>query len=44
MVSGEANVGRDIQYESLFQGLIHDWRTQFGQPEMPFILFSWQTI
>lgn len=33
---GEANVGRDIQYESLFQGLIHDWRTQFGQPEMPF--------
>ena len=33
---GCANVGRAEQYESLFQTLIHDWRKQFGNPDMPF--------
>lgn len=33
---GCANVGRHEQYECLFQRLIHDWRQQFNQPEMPF--------
>lgn len=33
---GCANVGRDIQYESLFQTLIQDWRIQFGNPKLPF--------
>ncbi len=27
---GCANVGRDVQYESLFQTLIHDWKNRFG--------------
>lgn len=30
------NVGRAVEYESLFQTLINDWRIQFKQPEMPF--------
>lgn len=33
---GEANVGHAVQYESLFQNLIQDWRTRFKSPEMPF--------
>jgi sialic acid-specific 9-O-acetylesterase len=33
---GEANVRRAVQYESLFQGLIQDWRQSFRSPEMPF--------
>lgn len=33
---GCANVGRHEQYEILFQSLIHDWRKQFGNKEMPF--------
>lgn len=33
---GEANVGRAMQYESLFQGLIQDWRRQFHAPHLPF--------
>ena len=33
---GCANVGRAEQYECLFQALIHDWRKQFGNPDMPF--------
>ena len=33
---GEANVGRAVQYESLFQSLIQDWRARFHSPEMPF--------
>lgn len=32
---GCANVGRDAQYEPLFQSLISDWRKLFGK-EMPF--------
>lgn len=30
------NVGRAEEYEGLFQALIHDWRKQFGKPDMPF--------
>ena len=33
---GCANVGRATQYEPLFQALIHDWRKQFGRPDLPF--------
>ena len=33
---GCSNVGRSKQYEPLFQTLIHDWRRQFGNPQMPF--------
>lgn len=33
---GCANVGRHEQYEVLFQSLIHDWRKQFNNPNMPF--------
>lgn len=33
---GCANVGRDKEYELLFQRLIHDWRKQFSNPDMPF--------
>ena len=33
---GCSNVGRGKQYEPLFQTLIHDWRRQFGNPQMPF--------
>lgn len=33
---GCANVGRNKEYEVLFQSLIHDWRNQFGKPDMPF--------
>ncbi|MBN2744831.1 MAG: hypothetical protein JXR39_13145 [Marinilabiliaceae bacterium] len=34
---GESNTGRALAYESLFQSLITDWRSRFGQPEMPFL-------
>lgn len=30
------NVGRDEQHEVLFQTLIHDWRKQWQNPDMPF--------
>lgn len=30
------NVGRDEQHEVLFQTLIHDWRKQWRNPDMPF--------
>ncbi len=33
---GEANVGRSREYETLFQAMIHDWRKQFGNADMPF--------
>ena len=33
---GCSNVGADRQYESLFQTMIQDWRTRFGNPDMPF--------
>lgn len=33
---GCANVGRGVQYESLFQTLIQDWRRQFNRPDLPF--------
>lgn len=34
---GESNAGRAYQYRTLFPALIQDWRTQFGQKELPFI-------
>lgn len=33
---GEANAVRAPEYAALFQALIRDWRTFFGQPELPF--------
>lgn len=33
---GETNVNRAVQYGTSFPMLIADWRTKFGQPEMPF--------
>ncbi|MDE5942540.1 MAG: 9-O-acetylesterase [Muribaculaceae bacterium] len=33
---GCANVGRDSQYEPLFQALINNWRSLYGNDEMPF--------
>ncbi len=33
---GCSNVGRSRQYEGLFQTLIQDWRSRFGNPDMPF--------
>ncbi len=33
---GCSNVGAALQYESLFQMLIQDWRRQWQQPDMPF--------
>lgn len=34
---GCANVGRDVQYESLFQTLIHDWKDRFGNHPFYFV-------
>jgi sialate O-acetylesterase len=34
---GESNADRAYQYRTLFPALIQDWRTQFGQPELPFL-------
>ena len=34
---GESNTGRAREYKQLFGNLITDWRTQFNEPEMPFI-------
>jgi sialate O-acetylesterase len=33
---GEANVGRDRQYQTLFPLMIKDWRTSFGVGDFPF--------
>jgi len=34
---GEANVGRETQYRSLFPDLVADWRKRWGQGEFPFL-------
>ncbi|WP_224995743.1 sialate O-acetylesterase [Cesiribacter sp. SM1] len=34
---GESNTGRAGEYRELFQSLITDWRTQFEDPDMPFL-------
>jgi sialate O-acetylesterase len=34
---GEANVGRERQYQQLFPALIADWRRAWGQGEFPFL-------
>ncbi|SMB87170.1 protein of unknown function DUF303 acetylesterase putative [Hymenobacter roseosalivarius DSM 11622] len=34
---GESNAGRAYQYRTLFPALIQDWRTQFGQKDLPFL-------
>jgi sialate O-acetylesterase len=34
---GESNTGRGMEYRELFRSLISDWRTQFAQPDLPFI-------
>lgn len=33
---GESNVGRSLQYQSLFPAMIRDWRKHWGQSEFPF--------
>lgn len=33
---GESNTGRAAAYAGGFQRMIQDWRTQFGQPQLPF--------
>ncbi|QIL76895.1 9-O-acetylesterase [Hymenobacter sp. HDW8] len=34
---GESNAERAYQYRALFPALIQDWRTQFGQKDLPFL-------
>ena len=34
---GESNVGRAIQYRTLFPAMIQDWRTHWNQGEFPFL-------
>ncbi|MCE3251974.1 MAG: 9-O-acetylesterase [Cellvibrio sp.] len=34
---GESNVGRAAEYKQLMADLIGDWRTQFQQPDLPFV-------
>lgn len=34
---GEANTSRAYQYREVFKALIQDWRTQFNNPDMPFL-------
>jgi sialate O-acetylesterase len=34
---GEANVGREKQYQTLFPALIADWRRAWGEGEFPFL-------
>ncbi|MEP6502573.1 MAG: sialate O-acetylesterase, partial [Betaproteobacteria bacterium] len=34
---GEANAGRAAAYADGFRHLIQDWRSQFGDPDMPFL-------
>jgi sialate O-acetylesterase len=34
---GESNVGKPQVYEQLLPALAKDWRTQFNQPEIPFL-------
>lgn len=34
---GETNAGRGMEYRQLFKDLITDWRTQFAQPDLPFL-------
>lgn len=34
---GESNVGRYPEYAARFRALIRDWRTQWQQPELPFL-------
>ena len=34
---GEQNVGRAYQYRTLFPSLIDEWRTDFKNPELPFM-------
>jgi sialate O-acetylesterase len=35
---GESNVGAAAQYGDLLQGLVHDWRKQFNQPNLPVLV------
>src|SRR5262249_8354900 len=34
---GEANVGRERQYRTLFPAMIADWRQRWGEGEFPFL-------
>jgi sialate O-acetylesterase len=34
---GESNTGRTNEYESLFAGLIRDWRAKWNHPALPFL-------
>ena len=34
---GESNTGRAEEYKTLFPHLINDWRTQWNNPQLPFI-------
>jgi len=33
---GESNVGRARQYQTIFESMIQDWRSRFGQGDIPF--------
>lgn len=35
---GESNTGRPVIYEAELKSLMHDWRKQFQQPQMPFVV------
>jgi sialate O-acetylesterase len=42
---GEANVGRDKQYRTLFPTMIHCWRAEWGEGDFPFLFVQiapWQ--
>eukprot|EP01043_Picozoa_sp_COSAG02_P057434 COSAG02_NODE_6972_length_3256_cov_1.597403_4_plen_410_part_00 len=33
---GEENAGNPVEYKCFFKSMIRDWRSTFGQPELPF--------
>ena len=37
---GESNAGRAKQYQRIFQDMIKDWRTHWGQGDFPFLFVS----
>jgi sialate O-acetylesterase len=34
---GESNAGRPVEYQTLFPGMITDWRNRWGQGQFPFL-------
>ena len=37
---GESNVGRAHEYADKLRLMIHDWRTQWNQPDLPFVVIQ----